>query len=231
MTIRTVDIDKVRTLLKFQGINVTASDAELNVLVESKLLELEGLIGANIYPHDRTQITKSFYGSVYELDYYPVLNIAYLYVNDKLCSPQFFNFNPDLGLIYFDRFCQDDVIKVQYTTGISDNDFEYKVLPLLQEMLAYTISYGNANQRLNGLGGFVNSLHEGDLSMSFGGMSGSSGGSKDYGYNPKINTKIDELQRKYQYSSKVKIIGGRSNGILPKHHDRIMGIYRGRRYP
>lgn len=230
MESRDIDISKLRTLLKFEGINIESDDDELRVLVESKLLELEGLIGANIFPHDRTQITKSFYGSVYELDFYPLIDIEYVYVNDKICPPKFFNVNYDLGIIYFDRFCQDDNIRIKYTTGINDIDFEFKVLPLLREMIGYTISYGNANRTLNGLGGFVNNLHEGDLSMSFGNMNGG-GGTKDYGYNSGINSKIDELKNKYQFSSRVKLIGGKNNGVLPKYHDRIMGIYRGRRYP
>lgn len=230
MSIRNIDIGKLRTLLNLEGISFQGTDDELKILAEFKLSELEGLIGCDIFPHDRTQIMKDFYGSVYELDFYPVLNIAYLYVNDRLCPPEFFNVNYDLGIIYFDRYCMDDNIRVQYTTGLNDNIYEHEIIPLLKDMLGYTISYSNANQRLNGLAGFVNNIHEGDMSMSFGNGSGGSG-SGNYGYNPGINNKIEELRKKYKFSPRVKLIGGKNNGILPKHHDRIMGIYRGRRYP
>ena len=71
-------------------------------------------------------------------------------------------------------------------------------------MIGYNITMSNVNNRLNGMGGMVTSMHEGDVSLSFGSMNGNSSGGNNYGYSPGINTRIDELIKKYKYSARVK---------------------------
>lgn len=203
MSNRGIKVEKIRTLLKFDGITTDLTDDELEVLVESKLYELEGLVNADLYPHDRTQVTRNYYGDVYELDFYPLLQVAYVYYDDELLHKHHYNVNYDLGVIYFDDK-YDGVIRVQYTTGIKERDFEYLVLPLIKDMVGYTVTTSKVNARLNGLAGVVNSMHEGDVSLSFGSLNGNSSGGNNYGYSPSVNTRIDELIKKYKCSARVK---------------------------
>lgn len=202
--IRNIDINKIKTLLKFEGINVDVTDEELQILVESKLKELEGIINADIYPQDRTDIQGSFKGKVYELINYPVLNIHRVFINDKCVHKEHFNVNYDVGIIYFDKTYYDVNIRIQYTTGIPDYDFEFLIIPLIKDMVGYTITSGLVNSKLGGLNGFVTSLHEGDVSMSFG--NGNGGSNNNYGYNAGVNSKIDELKNRYLYSARVRFI-------------------------
>ena len=201
---RDIDIGELRTLLKFEGVVLDDfTDDELELLVKSKIRELEGLIGFNITPTDRTQVTKGFRGTVYDLNFYPVINLYKVYVDDIPLPIDEFNFNSRLGVIYFEKPLYKSNLRILYTTGVNDKDYYNLIVPLLKDMVAYTVGYGKANQTLNGLGGFVNSMHEGDTSLSLGSKS-SSGGVGDYGYNSGINTKIDDLRKRYMFTGRVK---------------------------
>ena len=221
-----INIEELRTLLKIEGVNVDFTDSELEVLVKSKIRELEGLIGIDINPVDRTSVKSDFTGSVYELDFYPVKQVAYLYLDNELVNPCDYHVNYDNGLVYLhDNLLKPDnhlhlydynrhyhhrikpfkrSIRVNYTTGVSERDFQYLIIPLIKDMVGYTISYGKTNTRLNGMAGFVNSLHEGDTSMNFGSNNGSS--NNNYGYSIGVNNRIDELSKKYKYSARIKWI-------------------------
>lgn len=223
MLIHNIKADEIRTLLKFDGITFDESDEDLEILIKSKLQELEGLIGIDIFPKDRTSMNNDFIGRVYELDFYPVSEIHRIFIDDKLLHPNNYKVNYDTGIIYFNKSIGGEKrfyyprrhgygygrlhghrIRVEYTTGLDINDVQYIITPLIKDMIGYTISYGKVNNRLNGLGGFVNSMHEGDLSLNFGSNNGA--GNSNYGYNIGINNKIDELARKYRYSARVKWI-------------------------
>ena len=45
-----IDINKLKILLKFDGVEFDFSDDELEILVKAKLTELESLIGVKIRP-------------------------------------------------------------------------------------------------------------------------------------------------------------------------------------
>ena len=198
-----VDINKLRTLLKFDGVdNTNFTDDELDILVNNKLLELEGLTGANLYPKDKTKIISRFKGRLIELNDYPILQIVDVFINDHPIKSCHYNVNYDLGIIYFGKYIHGSV-KVQYTAGFSDIDFEYLVLPLLKDMVAYTITFGKTNQNLGGWAYLASSLKEGDVSVNF---SNGATGDGVYGYNGSINNKINELKQKYGCRARVRLI-------------------------
>ena len=229
MVLQGINIDEFRTLLKFDGIKVEYTNEELEILIKSKIRELEGLTGADIYPNDYTSTSKNIKGNVYTLEHYPITQIAYLYLDDKLIPHEHYNVNYDSGVIYIDkkllpdhkphhhyyyrqshrlnnkpRHPHDVNIRVMYSTGISDKDFEYLILPLIKDMVGYSISYGTVNTRLNGMAGFVNSMREGDLSLNFGSNNGA--GNNNYGYSTGVNNRIDDLVRKYKYNARVALL-------------------------
>jgi len=197
-----VDINKLRTLLKFDGVVGDFTDEELQILVESKINELEGITGINFHPSDETKIVGKFKGKVFELNDYPVTQVVNVFVNDCPLRRSEYNVNYDLGIIYFKHFVKGSV-KVQYSVGFSEIDFEYSIFPLIKDMVAYTISFGKSNLSLGGWGYLASSLKEGDVSINF-----SSGATGDgaYGYTGSINNKIDELKKKYAYSARVRWI-------------------------
>ena len=199
-----INLEKFKTFLKFNGVDLSDfSDEEIETLIEFKIRELEGFVGADIYPHERTKVISKFYDDSVQLNFYPVVQVAKVFVNDEVVPHSEFNINHKLGMIYFKKFMK-GVVKVQYVSGVTDRDFDYIILPLLRDMVSYTISFGKMNSSVGGFGYLASSLKEGDLSISF--SNGNIGGSGGYGYSAPINSKIDELRKSYKYTARVRLL-------------------------
>lgn len=193
-----IDTAKVRTLLKFEGITTEFTDEELQILIESKLDELEGLIGANIRPRDRTKTINNFKGKVLELNFYPITQIVDIIVDCHHLNKCDYHVNKDLGIIYFNCPIQGHVT-VQYSTGLDDRDFSFLIIPLIKDMVAYTLTYEDGLKYDNGISGEgrISSLKEGDVSIGFSYDSSLTLGARIY-------NRIDELKSKYMYSARVR---------------------------
>ena len=198
-----IDLNKLKILLKFDGIDVDFSDEELEILVKSKLVELESLIGVKIFPSDKTKVMRKFKGRLLELNYYPVLSVVDVFVNDKCLPDCEYNVNYNLGIIYFRKY-HFGSIRVNYTIGFDDVDFEYLILPLLKDMVGYSIRYGKVNEMYGGINGIASSLKEGDVSINF--SSNNLNGVGVYGYDGGINNRIEDLKKKYGYSARVRLL-------------------------
>lgn len=195
MDVRSIDVGKLRTLLSFEGVDVPFNDEDLTLLVESKVKELEGIVNIDIVPRERTKVVGDYCGDILELNFYPVIDIVGVYVNDHPVPPMMFNLNRELGIIYFrDNICGS--VRVQYLSGVGDRILEYTIIPLLKDIVRDTIRFTNVNSMIGGYGGLASSLREGDVSVSLSnwGVDGSKGG---YGYSGGVNSRIDDLVEKY----------------------------------
>lgn len=195
-----ISAEKVRTLLKFEGVTVDFTDEELQVLIDSKIDELEGLIGADIRPHDRQKTIGRFKGKTIQLNFYPVVNVVDVIINGfHLCDYEY-RVNYDLGIIYFNHLVK-GYVTVNYTTGISDRDFSFIIVPLIKDMVSYALSYNEGLKFNKGISGegTIASLKEGDVSIGFSYDSSLSLGGR-------INTRIEELKNKYSYTTRVRWI-------------------------
>lgn len=195
-----IDATKVRTLLKFEGIDVDFTDEELEILIEAKLDELEGLVGADIRPHDRQKTIGRFKGKSVQLSFYPVINIADVIVNGYHLNHCDYWVNYDLGVIYFHHRIRGHVT-VYYTTGIPERDFAYLITPLIKDMVAFTITYSDGLKFDKGISGegMISSLKEGDVSIGFAYDSSLSLGGR-------INNRIEELKKKYNFNTRIRWI-------------------------
>ena len=114
-----MDVQKLKTLLKFDGITTDDfTDEELQLLIDIKTDELEGLTGVDIRPQDRVKTKGRFNGKMIELSFYPVLQIADITVNGYPLRPFDYHFNSDLGIIYFHHRIRRGFVRVEYTNGI-----------------------------------------------------------------------------------------------------------------
>lgn len=196
-----VDIDKLKILLKLDGVDISDfSDDELEILVESKIVELESLLGVKIRPFDKSEIRGKFKGRVLELGDYPILDIADIFVNDKFFPYKKYNVNYELGIIYFEHFIVGNV-RVEYTVGLDEIDFDYLIFPLLKDMIGYGIEHAKINSKYGGLNKVASSLKEGDVSVNFSSTNFSGVGA--YGYDGGINNRIDELKKRFSYRARV----------------------------
>lgn len=178
-----IDIAKLRTLLKFEGITLEdVTDDELKVLVDSKLSELEGLTGLNIKPSHRLETKTKFKGDILRLDFYPVLDFNSIRVNGHCLPPTKYHLNSRLGLVYFHRIIHGNVT-VKYLSGADDEFIESVVAPLIKDMVAYTVTYNRL-----GLGGPVSSIKEGDVSVNY---------DTNNSYGKRISNAIADVKLKY----------------------------------
>lgn len=197
-----INVDELKSLLKFDGVTTDYSDEDLELLINAKLVELEGLIKADITPRERTKVEGYFVGDILELNFYPVIKIVRVFVNDECVSPRMFNVDRSLGIIYFKDIVEGSV-RVQYLSGMDDRVLHYVIAPLLKDIVRDTIKYGDINRMLGGYGGIASSMHEGDVSISLAnwGVDGSKGG---YGYSGSVNSRIDDLVDKYSRTVRVR---------------------------
>lgn len=199
-----VDVDKLKALLKLDGIVVEYTAEEWDILIESKIIELEGLIGVHITPYDKSRVIGRFKGKVLELNDYPILEVVDIFVNDIHLDKSEYNVNKDLGIIYFKDFIFRKSVKVEYVTGFSEYDFDYMIFPLLKDMIGYTIVNSAIKQKYGGINSFASSLKEGDVSINF--SSGNRSGVGVYGYDGGIDNRIDDLRKRYVYSARVRLL-------------------------
>ena len=227
---REINLQEIRLLLKLQGITVDFTDEELTLLINSKIRELEGLTGMHITPVDKTYYSRHLNQPVCELADYPILNVYKVFLDNVELKHKEYHVDYDLGIVYLaDRneghhhffhdyksnnpyqyyphrhhhHLYDKQIKVLYTTGVSDVDFTNLILPLLIDMVGYTINYAKVMDATGGMNRFLSSMKEGDVSLSFGKSNPSGVG--DYGYDGSINSKIDDLRKRYMYSAKARL--------------------------
>lgn len=157
-----IDIPKMRTLLKFEGINLdNYTDDELKILAESKVNELSGLLGLDINPVHRLQTVTQFKGEIVRLDFYPVYDFDSIRVNGECICRKDYHVDFRLGLIYLHKFISGDV-EIKYISGLSDDFITNTINPLIKDMITYTVTY---NQW--GMGGPVSSIKEGDVSVNY----------------------------------------------------------------
>ena len=177
------DINEFRTLLKFEGISLDDfTDEELSILINSKINELKGLTGIDIIPVHRRQSNRDFKGDTLRLDFYPVHDIASITLNNCPIRPREFNIDRDLGIIYFNNIVNGNV-EVKYLSGISDDVLNSSIIPLVREMVIYSLTYNNA-----GVGDAVSSIKEGDVSINY---------DTNNGRGSRINSRIADLKSSY----------------------------------
>ena len=157
-----IDIPKLRTLLKFEGITLDEySDDELKILAESKLTELSALTGLDINPVHRKQTITHFSGEIIRLDFYPVYDFNNITCDGRCLHHKDYHVDIQLGLIYLHKYITGN-IEVRYLSGVSDDFMNSTVTPLIKDMITYAVTYNKW-----GMGGPVSSIKEGDVSVNY----------------------------------------------------------------
>lgn len=182
-----ISVDTINSLLSLEGIDEEISEDELNILMNSKLTELESLVSVDITPKTRKQYDFHFSGKKFELNFYPVRELTKLTLDDVEFTD--FLLNDDLGIIYFDKYVSGK-LKVEYVSGLSDHEINSYFNPLLQEMILYTMTMRNIAGD-----GVLSSIKEGDVSINYD-TSNSRGN--------RIWLRINEL--KSMYSTRVRMV-------------------------
>ena len=181
-----MSIETVNTRLAIEGLE-EISESTYEDIIQKKILELESIIGVDLNPRNRKQYTHKFKGEIYQLNFYPVQKISSIKINNTPLEDYFLN--EESGIIYLDHTIYGKVL-VNYTTCISQDEFEHYFKGLLTDMVIYQILSDESD-----VDGVVSSLREGDVSVGYD-VSNSLGN--------RIWTRISELKDKY--STRIQVI-------------------------
>ena len=178
-----INAAKIRTLLKFEGINLdNFTDEELDLLIDSKISEIESLTGLAIKPKHRRQVESYFKGNMIRLEFYPVIDFNRLLICDTCVCSKHYSINLELGIIYLDKIYKGSVV-VEYMSGQNDDFIDNIIAPLVKDMVAYAVTYNKF-----GMGGPVSSIKEGDVSVNY---------DTNNGYGSRIANAITDMKSKY----------------------------------
>ena len=175
-----IDLDELRLLLRLNEIDDSKyTDKDLEHLIDYYTKVFNSLICFNyhIKRYDDFYPADGSFDSLL-LNHYPVTKLITLKIDNKDCANFIREFNKKSGIIYFNKHFIGDV-KVTYRSGWSQEDIDTYIIPLIIDLIIYSIKYGGD--------GVVSSVTEGDVSVSFD-MNSSS---------IDINQRIKDLNRRF----------------------------------
>ena len=155
-----IDINDLRLLLKLNGIDDTQyTDEDLEKLIDYYTKVFDSLICFNYHSkqyEDFIPADDSFNSLL--LNHFPVTNLITLTIKEKNHLDDIRNINLTSGIIHFKKPFIGDT-RVIYRSGWSDEDIERLINPIILDLIIWGIKYGKA--------GLINSITEGDVSVSY----------------------------------------------------------------
>ncbi|MDO5849306.1 MAG: hypothetical protein Q4P18_07210 [Methanobrevibacter sp.] len=150
-----INEDELKDLLESKGITIE-DDAFENLLKTIKA-DIVKTIGIPLQPTEKIQFEKTFSGLTLVADYYPIYEVNSLTINGNEISENDFTINSQEGIIYLD-IPHNGFLKLEYTYCITDEQYSNLILPLILDMLEYSLdSAWDKNAA---------SISEGDVSIS-----------------------------------------------------------------
>lgn len=155
----TVDINDLKEYLKLNNVETSLTDDELNSFCMYKINELEMELGVTITPKNHTEfIPRLDYDDKFLLDYYPVLSVNEVLIDGEKLESEDYILSSDDGIIYLKHNYYGN-IRVDYTSGFNQTEFNNYIKTLIYDMLIYS----QDNNSLNN----VTSMSEGDTSINY----------------------------------------------------------------
>ena len=155
--------EELKSNLELQG--VSESDLEdltrLQSLIDLKINEVTALTGLPVNPVSRKQIKKGFNGDLFESDWYPILNVTSFKIDGvELTEDDDYVLDETAGIFYLNSF-HTGMLVIEYCHGLSDEDIQTKLNPLISDMVLYGFTSLDSNA------GEISSIHEADQSVSY----------------------------------------------------------------
>lgn len=153
-----LSVDELKQRLHLAGIDYSKyDDNDLETLITLTIQKIENITDLPILePRNITEFTKKIrWADIYVTDYYPIINPSVTLNQDEL---QLKYIDNDKGILYFEDKQYGD-LKIEYS-------IQYDNIQLLQALITDMITLQIEGDTLNGQ---WNNIHEGDVSVSFGG--------------------------------------------------------------
>lgn len=174
-----IDTNTLKAILKIHGVSLDWSDDELTVFLDYKIHELEALLGFPIEETEKTDLFKNSKGETILLNFYPVVEVLEVKLDGNILED--YTVNSNTGVIYFKPTVNlNGLVEVSYVVGLPYSVIKSIVIPLLTDMIIYTVT--------NAVDGDVSSIKEGDVSISY---------DNSTTLGNRINNRIDNLRNRY----------------------------------
>lgn len=155
-----ITVADITNHLRISGITYDEiSTNDLDLLITSMQESLMSELGISFEPVNHTEIIERRIPSNKSilLNYYPVTEISEITLNNL--SLMDYTLDEESGIIYLLKGIGKGLMKVKYTTCISDSVLNLQIKPLLKDLIAYKLD----NDAKKG----VSSIEEGEVTVSF----------------------------------------------------------------
>lgn len=152
-----LSVDELKQRLHLAGIDYSEyTDNDLETLITLTIQKIENITDLPILePRNITEFTKMRWSDVYVTNLYPIINPNVL-LNEQEVPLKYID--NDKGILYF-KEKQHHELKIEYS-------IQYDNIQLLKALITDMITIDIEGDTLNGQ---WNNIHEGDVSVSFGG--------------------------------------------------------------
>lgn len=142
-----------------QSLDIEITPEKYDALLKVAKAELESRVIVPIEPTSYTQTMHDFKGDKIIVDMFPVESIHQLKINNTiLYEDTDYQINYDDGIIYLKQPCW-GFLKLEYIAGLSVNDYQKYITPLLLLILQDKLDVGWDKN--------ASSISEGDISVSY----------------------------------------------------------------
>lgn len=180
-----ITIAELRTILALNNITTTLTDAQLTVLYNSIVNEIEAITDINITPQEYKEYVFSFSGVNLILNNYPISSITNLCINNTSINNSDYTLDSESGIIYF-KTPLEGMMYIKYTAGLTENEINKYINPLIKEMFVYRLSSEYNNQ--------VSTVKEGDVSVSY---------DTNYTRSSKIQGQLESLKNRFNCRTRM----------------------------
>lgn len=154
-----IDINDLKNYLKLNNVTSSLTDEDLTLLYEYTINELEMELGVDITPKNHTDfISKLEFTQEILLDYYPVLKVNKLIIDGENINNEDYILDSEGGILYF-KNRQYGNVRVDYTTGFNQREYDSYIKTLIYDMIIY-------NQDTDSLNNVI-SMTEGDTTLQY----------------------------------------------------------------
>lgn len=154
-------------------------DEEYESLLNSVKSSLSQRLDFPAEPTQFKQIEDDFNNKKLIVDFFPVLEINSLKIDETIIEDVDYEIDNDLGIIYFKNTHQ-GFLKLEYVAGLTEEQYNQYITPLLLDMMKYNLSDDTFKD--------VSSMTEGNVSISY---------DSNLGQGALIQQKISELNGRF----------------------------------
>lgn len=192
-SIGTIIINQIKETLQLKKNNNLnqLTPEEIELLINHTYHILQGQLQFTIEPTTHTDYHPEYHQKTIILNHYPIQEILGIKTNNNEIPTGEYYLHEETGIIHLQQHIRGD-LEITYTTGLTINEIQTLITPLLTDMIIYENNKDN-----NTSTGAISSIKEGDVTVSYDNNTNL--------YN-NILSRIEWLNNKYViYNAKAKL--------------------------